>query len=114
MAYQKNGISYSELELRKDNPNISFFRNALSDESIRIDYGVVEVADLVVEEKAPVVLDIKEGFKVVDGVYIELTYREKRFLEYGEPIEQIEFITENGLTPWQEKVAEIKARIPKT
>ena len=114
MAYQKNGVSYSELELRKDNPNVSFFRNALSDESVRTDYGVVEVADPVVEEKAPVVFDNKEGFKIVDGTYVELTYKEKRFLEYGELAEQIEYITENSLKEWKEKVAEIKARIPKT
>jgi len=33
--------------------------------------------------------------------------------EYGSVEEQIEFITENGLTPWQTKVDEIKAKYPK-
>jgi hypothetical protein len=33
---------------------------------------------------------------------------------YGREIEQIEFITENGLEAWQAKVAEIKALYPKT
>jgi hypothetical protein len=33
--------------------------------------------------------------------------------EYGSIEEQIEFITENGLTPWQTKVDEIKAKYPK-
>jgi len=42
-----------------------------------------------------------------------LTYQEKRLLEYGSLLDQMEFITENGLEAWQEKVAEIKIRITK-
>jgi len=38
---------------------------------------------------------------------------QKRQIEYGSPSEQMEFITENGLTAWQSKVAEIKTRFPK-
>jgi hypothetical protein len=38
---------------------------------------------------------------------------QKRQIEYGSPSEQMEFITENGLTAWQTKVAEIKTRFPK-
>jgi len=38
---------------------------------------------------------------------------EKRQIEYGSPSEQMEFITENGLTAWQTKVTEIKTRFPK-
>ena len=34
--------------------------------------------------------------------------------EYGETRDQIEFITENGLEAWQTKVAEIKAKYPKS
>ena len=34
--------------------------------------------------------------------------------EYGTPEHQIEFITENGLDAWQTKVAEIKAKHPKS
>jgi hypothetical protein len=38
---------------------------------------------------------------------------ELRKAEYGTALEQIEFITENGLTAWKAKVSEIKTRIPK-
>jgi len=38
---------------------------------------------------------------------------EGRQSEYGRPVTQIEFITENGLEAWQAKVAEIKGRWPK-
>ena len=37
----------------------------------------------------------------------------KRTKEYGSIEKQIEFITENGLDAWQDKVAEIKAKYPK-
>jgi hypothetical protein len=36
-----------------------------------------------------------------------------RTKEYGSLLNQIEFITENGLDAWQDKVAEIKAKYPK-
>jgi hypothetical protein len=36
-----------------------------------------------------------------------------RTKEYGSIEKQIEFITENGLDAWQDKVAEIKAKYPK-
>jgi hypothetical protein len=39
---------------------------------------------------------------------------DSRAKAYGRPEEQIEFITENGLEAWQERVAEIKERFPKT
>lgn len=38
---------------------------------------------------------------------------EKRQQAYGSVEKQIEFITENGLEAWQDKVAEIKAQYPK-
>ena len=34
--------------------------------------------------------------------------------DYGMSFEQIEFITENGLEAWQAKVADIKAKYPKS
>ena len=43
----------------------------------------------------------------------ELTFFEKRKIEYGTAEEQIEFITENGLEAWQSKVSEIKTKYPK-
>jgi hypothetical protein len=114
MAYKKDGADYSEKQLRKDNPLVSFPRNALTNAEIRSDYNVTVVDDPIIEEvPTPTPPPDREGFKVVNGEYVELTYAEKRFLEYGPVTKQIEFITENGLTPWQTKVAEIKARYPK-
>jgi hypothetical protein len=37
----------------------------------------------------------------------------KRIKEYGSIIEQIEYITENGLDAWQSKVNSIKTKYPK-
>ena len=41
------------------------------------------------------------------------TYEDKRREEYGSATYQLEYITENGLEAWQQKVAEIKAKYPK-
>ena len=41
------------------------------------------------------------------------TYEDKRLKEYGSTEKQIEYITENGLDAWQQRVAEIKAKYPK-
>jgi len=46
-------------------------------------------------------------------VYEPLFGVEARRSVYGSPVDQIEFITENGLEAWQAKVAEIKAKYPK-
>ena len=40
-------------------------------------------------------------------------YARNRIEEYGSLEKQIEFITENSLKEWKEKVAEIKAKYPK-
>jgi len=41
-------------------------------------------------------------------------WREARFQAYGLAHDQIEYITENGLDAWQAKVADIKAKYPKS
>ena len=41
------------------------------------------------------------------------TYEDNRREEYGSVEDQLEYITENGLEAWQQKVAEIKAKYPK-
>ena len=41
------------------------------------------------------------------------TYEDNRREEYGSTEDQLEYITENGLEAWQQKVAEIKAKHPK-
>ena len=43
----------------------------------------------------------------------EITYQQKRLAAYGAPHEQLEFITEKGLTAWKSHVAEIKKKYPK-
>ena len=40
-------------------------------------------------------------------------YQQKRLAEYGMLDEQMEFLTENGLEAWQEKVKLIKKKYPK-
>jgi|TARA_Y100000034_G_C6859973_1_gene391268 hypothetical protein len=51
----------------------------------------------------------KQKWNLVEGTWLQ-----NRVLAYGPVEEQIEFITENGLSAWQTQVAEIKARYPKT
>tara|TARA_R100001244_G_scaffold98606_1_gene73616 strand:+ start:108 stop:599 length:492 start_codon:yes stop_codon:yes gene_type:complete len=163
MKYVKGDVfPYTEGQLRKDNPNTSFPKNALSNENIRAGYGVEEVSETAVP--------VKNGYKavqgeigVVDGKKVETwdlivkdvgelqpyeitkipvnppegnsylegepelvdgewkgtwVYKQEsgvkaRELVYGSPMQQIEFITENGLEAWQAKVADIKAKYPK-
>ncbi len=163
MRYVKGGVfPYTEKQLRTDNPNVSFPKDALSNESIRVEYGVEEVS----ESEMPV----KKGYKAVQGaistvdgkkvlpwdlvlkeveelspeeittvdpdppedhlasegtpefvgdewrqtwVYRQVSGIEARVIAYGSAIDQIEFITENGLEAWQTKVTEIKAKYPK-
>jgi hypothetical protein len=47
-------------------------------------------------------------------ILVENTWLESRLAAYGRINKQIEFITENGLEAWQTKVAEIKAKYPKS
>ena len=47
-------------------------------------------------------------------VFEDCSYRDSRLLEYGTAIEQLEFITENSLKDWKDKVDEIKAKYPKS
>ena len=49
----------------------------------------------------------------MEWILEELPYQQKRTNAYGFPIEQLEYITENGLEAWQAKVAEIKSIYPK-
>ena len=41
------------------------------------------------------------------------SYKSNRKKEYGTLVEQIEFITENGIDAWQTKVQQIKTKYPK-
>jgi len=66
-------------------------------------------ADMV--KKPDGTFDYTDEFKAIHQP--KPTYSDKRVKEYGSAIDQIEFITENGLDAWQNKVAEIKAKYPK-
>ena len=116
---------YTIIDLKTDNPNVSFPKNALSISDIREDYSIVEVAPVSAPESethnAAEVSPVK-----VSGVWTqtwsesEKTDEEKnsvavsnRVAEYGTVESQLEFITENGLAAWQTKVSEIKAKYPK-
>ena len=130
---------YSRDDLKKDNPNVGFPTNYLSNSGISSKYGVVSVGNSTppdansgfkVEESTPVkdgeswvqgwsqvvktaeeIADDERVASEVQEVYPD--WHVNRRLAYGREIEQIEFITENGLEAWQEKVAEIKAKDPK-
>ncbi|MDY7026712.1 MAG: hypothetical protein SVR04_00290 [Spirochaetota bacterium] len=41
-------------------------------------------------------------------------YAARRAYRYGTPIDQMEYITEHGISAWQTHVDEIKTEIPKT
>ena len=154
---------YLKQDLKEDNPLVSFPGNPLANESIRAEYGVVEIVPVSPPEKLgwstvegdpsldgstwsqswshvikdvgqlrpdeilPTERPVQDGYTADDGVpelreekwyktwvMVKNPYLIDRVESYGKPEEQIEFITENGLDAWQAKVAEIKAKYPKT
>jgi hypothetical protein len=116
---------YTIIDLKTDNPNVSFPKSALSISDIREDYSIVEVIPVSAPESET--HNVAEVSPVkVSGVWTqtwsesEKTDEEKnsvavsnRVAEYGTVESQLEFITENGLAAWQTKVSEIKAKYPK-
>ena len=128
--YHRNGVPYTRIDLKRDNPNVGFTRNALENPDIRTEYGIVEVeipkSELPPTNIQPVEPTPPDGFRANRGDpelvgdewretwnYVEIGWLEHRMEAYGRPENQIEFITENGLEAWQAKVAEIKAKYPK-
>ena len=117
---------YDMPRLKSDNPSTSFPRDAFSRADVRAAFNIVEVSEVSKPDEAA--HHVSEGTPVnVSGVWTQVwneiprnaeelaqQARYKRSGEYGEPEEQIEFITENGLEAWQAKVAEIKAKYPKS
>jgi len=88
---------------------------------------VKDVKNLLNDEILPTEPPVEDGYTATDGVpelrddkwyktwvMVENDYITSRMKAYGRPEEQIEFITENGLEAWQAKVAEIKAKYPKS
>ena len=128
--YHRNGVPYTRTDLKRDNPNVGFTRNALENPDIRTEYGIIEVeipkSELPPTNIQPVEPTTPDGFRANKGDpelvgdewrqtwnYVKLTWLENRIQAYGLPGDQIEFITENGLEAWQQKVADIKAKYPK-
>ena len=68
----------------------------------------VFIDDKVLDSKSPTHDDLID----VDNKNYNYTYA--RSHEYGSIIDQIEFITENGLDAWQAKVTDIKNKYPKS
>jgi len=56
---------------------------------------------------------LEEAMEIVNSNKPKKTYIELRAEAYGSPAEQLEFITEFGLTAWKAKVKEIKEQYPK-
>ena len=127
--YQKNGVDYTHIDLKRDNPTVGFPTNALENEDIRTEYGITKLtkAELPPTNVQPVEPTTPDGFRAVKGDpelvgdewretwnYVEISWLENRTEAYGRPEQQLEFITENGLEAWQTKVAEIKAKYPKS
>ena len=126
--YQRNGVPYTHTNLKHDNPQVGFPRNALENPDIRAEYGITEIpkSELPPSNVQPVEPTTPDGFKAVEGApefvgnewrqtwdYVEISWIEHRVEVYDSPEEQLEFITENGLEAWQAKVADIKAQYPK-
>ena len=129
--YHRNGVPYTHNDLRRDNPNVGFTRKALENQDIRTEYGIVEI-EIPKSELPPTNIqsvdpEERDGFRASRGNpefvgdewretwdYVEMTWLENRIKAYGLSREQIEFITENGLEAWQSRVAEIKAKYPKS
>ena len=89
--YRKNGVPYTQINLKQDNPNVGFPRNALENPTIRAEYGVEEVPPDEREpfDIKPVTPDERQGYRVtasesefVNGgwqqgwTYIEITFDE--------------------------------------
>ena len=55
-----------------------------------------------------------DGDKWINNwIFEDCDYKASRLIEYGTPEEQLEFISENSLKDWKDKVDAIKAKYPK-
>ena len=117
--------TYTDLMLRNENTGTSFPKDVLANSDSRQAFSIVEVKE--VSKPDSTTHNVSEGTLLFDnGVWtqtweqepktpteLEEQVRANRLASYGSPIEQLEFITENGLEAWQTKVAEIKIANPK-
>ena len=115
-------------DLKKDYPKVSFPNTYLSQAAANNEYNIVEVIDVpmpeeegshAVEEEPLLNGSVwSQNWKLVSDPVVESEvipeWETNRRKDYGMSFEQIEFITENGLEAWQAKVADIKAKYPKS
>ena len=72
------------------------------------------IAEWNIKDKAKPTNDqLKAKDSDADKLVKEAIAIQKRVAEYGSLAKQIEYITENGLTKWQENVTAIKKKYPK-
>jgi hypothetical protein len=86
--------------IRKINPNAEV---TVSGGNIDTIVWCNETQPIPKEQILNILPQIEKEFNAIDN----------RIKEYGSVLEQIEFITENGLDAWQTKVAGIKSKYPK-
>ena len=120
---------YTLNDLKKDYSNTSFPGGVMEMPEVLSAFNVEVVTSSEAPTSATHYVEESSPSKV-DGVWTQswsqremsgpeqlhrqsLTAVENRVAEYGALVDQIEFITENGLEAWQTKVAEIKVRYPK-
>ena len=87
---------------------------------------VKDVSEVNPSEIQPVDMPVQDGYEAEEGTpvldgdvwkqtwnLVERTWLQNRISDYGDVSSQLEFITENSLKDWKDKVAEIKAKYPK-
>tara|TARA_B100000123_G_scaffold170081_1_gene126088 strand:- start:106 stop:423 length:318 start_codon:yes stop_codon:yes gene_type:complete len=85
-----------------------------TDVIVRDDGEGAYIAEWNIKDKAKPTNDqLKAKDSDADKLVKEATVIENRKAEYGSLAKQIEYITENGLTKWQENVTAIKKKYPK-
>ena len=75
--------------------------------------GVAVISEWNAPEPQPTEAELSAADGLATTAEANVDVIANRMKEYSSVEEQIEFITENGLTPWQTKVSEIKAKYPK-
>jgi len=85
-----------------------------TDVIVRDDGKGAYIAEWNIKDKAKPTNDqLKAKDSDADKLVKEATAIQNRVAEYGSLAKQIEYITENGLTKWQENVTAIKKKYPK-
>tara|TARA_Y100000114_G_C11689544_1_gene292857 strand:+ start:544 stop:861 length:318 start_codon:yes stop_codon:yes gene_type:complete len=85
-----------------------------TDVIVRDDGKGAYIAEWNIKDKAkPTDDQLKAKDSDADKLVKEATAIQNRVAEYGSLAKQIEYITENGLTKWQENVIAIKKKYPK-